>query len=267
MSIKTSFEVPLSLLGESYLTHTDYNFVLVHHLENEQYRDFFLKNKKNRLTILDNSIMELGQSFEGDKFAQIVQDFKPDIYIIPDVFDSFSENLLSLQSFIQKYPDLPGKKMGVIHGKTFSDLVESYKAISELVDVIGIPFGSSGYLDIYNEKNGLPSSGKKALGRFILIKTLKDMNIWREDKEHHLLGANLALEFSFYVSKYKEGIISLDTSNPIAFGIEGKEFESPIGFDYKSSVKIEEYFDREFDEKQKRIIWKNASLFNKLIRE
>ena len=69
--MQVSHESPIELLNES-ITYNDYDYCLVHLLDQEPlYRDFFLSSKKlGRKILLDNSIFELGKSFESAPFAE-----------------------------------------------------------------------------------------------------------------------------------------------------------------------------------------------------
>lgn len=92
--IKISHESPLCLLEQS-RQYNDYDYALVHLFEDhEQYYNFFTNSlKRNREIILDNSIFELGTSFDFDKFAEWVNILKPTQYIIPDTFNDYEKTI------------------------------------------------------------------------------------------------------------------------------------------------------------------------------
>ena len=67
--IKIAHEAPIDLF-EEVQRFTDYDYALVHLLEqNSRYRDTFERAiKKGREVILDNSIFELEEAFDAEKF-------------------------------------------------------------------------------------------------------------------------------------------------------------------------------------------------------
>jgi hypothetical protein len=83
---------------------------------------------------------------------------------------------------------------------------------------------------------------------------------------HHLLGCSLAHEFALYKNKYFDyGCLkSVDTSNPIIAGAKGLKY-SENGLDEKPSEKIEEFFEKGFDE-QIDLIKFNVETFKKIVK-
>jgi hypothetical protein len=67
--VQISHESPLCLLEKS-REYNDYDYALVHLFEKyEQYYNFFAKSLKlGRRVILDNSLFELKESFDPEKF-------------------------------------------------------------------------------------------------------------------------------------------------------------------------------------------------------
>ena len=89
MKLLASHESPLQLLEES-LKYNDYQYCLVHLMEeNEQYRDWFLTVNKRfgADVLLDNSIFELGESFDPERYAYWLRKINPNYYIVPDVLE------------------------------------------------------------------------------------------------------------------------------------------------------------------------------------
>ena len=76
--IKIAHEAPKSIF-EDVQSLTDYDYALVHLLEeDEQYlRQFEKAIKKGREVILDNSIFELEEAFDAEKFAYWVKRIRP----------------------------------------------------------------------------------------------------------------------------------------------------------------------------------------------
>ena len=66
--MQVAHEAPLKIMTQVSKM-TDYDYGLVHLFEeNEEYVDFFNTRPKGRKMILDNSLYELGKSFDADKF-------------------------------------------------------------------------------------------------------------------------------------------------------------------------------------------------------
>jgi hypothetical protein len=136
-----SHESPISFLEES-RSYNDYDYALVHLFETHpKYYQFFKDSiKLGRQVLLDNSIFELGESFDSEKFAKYAEELKPSFYIVPDVLEDGYATIKSFSEFISKYPDLPGLKIGAVQGKTYDEIVDCYKYMSDYADYIAISF-------------------------------------------------------------------------------------------------------------------------------
>ena len=269
-----SHETPVSLLPYSW-GYNDYDYCLVHLLpENQKYKDFYFKSVEyGRRVLLDNSIFELGTSFDPDQFAYWVKELKPFEYVIPDVLEDTAGTCMSIDNFLSKYSDLPGRKIGVVQGKTYQDIVDCYRYVAPRVDKIAISFDYSYYLHEWDTiKNNKPTEfdfilpdgvdvlkelaednkwAKYAVGRLILINRLYNDDVLDIEKPHHLLGASLPWEFSLYsLNDLSEYIETIDTSNPIVAGILGKKYEANYGLMEKWSVKLVDFIDAELTTQQ-----------------
>ena len=109
-----SHESPISILEES-KEYNDYDYALVHLFETHpEYYEFFKNSlSQDREVLLDNSIFELGEAFDSDKFAKYVEELKPSYYIVPDVLEDGYQTMLNYNDFVKKYPDLPGLRIEV----------------------------------------------------------------------------------------------------------------------------------------------------------
>ena len=76
--IKISHESPLSMLEIS-RTYNNYDYALVHLFEThpEYYKFFEDSVKMGRHVLLDNSIFELGKSFDPKRYAYLIQKLQP----------------------------------------------------------------------------------------------------------------------------------------------------------------------------------------------
>ena len=257
--MKISHESPLSLLPTS-RSYNDYDYALVHLFETEPtYYEFFKESlAMGRHVLLDNSIFELGTAFDAAKYAHYIRELKPTEYIIPDVLESTIGTMDSALDFVEKYPDLPGKKIGVVQGKSYSDLIECYDYMDNVIDVdkIAISFDYSYYLEKCPHPNKWMGY---TLGRVqTLTRLLKD-GIINKDKPHHLLGCALPIEFLFYRCGF-EWLETVDTSSPVVHGLLNIMYE-PGGLVNKQSIKLVDLFGSNPTPDQIGDIYANVELF------
>ena len=243
--ILVSHECPVSILENS-LEFNDYQYCLVHLMEeNEKYRDWFTKRyrslKPNGEILLDNSIFELGESFNPEEYAVWADKIHPNFLIVPDVLENSEATILSYEEF--SYYDVPGKRIGVVQGKTWTQVVECYEYMSEHADYIAISFDFS----MYNVTGfGKTRLERCSSGRQQLVKRLISEGRWNWDKPHHLLGCSLAREFAWYRKNNIHNIRSIDTSNPVTVGIEENYYNSDFGMDKKPKLKLFEQIKKIF---------------------
>lgn len=256
-----SHEVPISLLNQS-LHFNDYNYCLVHLCElHPEYEDFYQKSRINgKELLLDNSIFELGKAFDASKFAHYVDKLRPTYYVIPDSLENYDETVTNYKSFITTYKDLPGAKIGVVQGKTYDELVNCYKFMSDNADYIALSFDLSFYQVVGRGDTKLK---KQCTGRQMLIRMLIDDNIINHDKPHHLLGCSLAKEFSWYTqfSCFR----SCDTSNPIVAGILGYTYSGTFGLQNKPSIKLADLIEHKVSDIEYNKIEYNVIQFRKMV--
>lgn len=210
-----SHEVPKSLLGFS-LNFNDYDYFLVHQLCIPEYKEFFEVSKSlKRRQILDNSLYELKESFDPDKFADYINELQPTEYLIPDAFNDFEKNIELFNSWMNKYYDLPGIKIVTIHGKTAEEFQKAYEYFDQFDVKIAFNFAESLYM---NYGKGETKEIQNASGRYNVINSIKI----NPNKKHHLLGCSHWSEFKYY--KDFKFIETIDTSNPIMAAFEGNRY-------------------------------------------
>lgn len=216
--IKIYHEAPKSIFKEVQQV-TDGDYALVHLMEEDpQYLGLFKQAKEDgREIILDNSIFELEEAFDAEKFAGWVLELRPDWYIVPDALEDAKKTCSQMAEWNMKYKNLPGKKIGVVQGKTYQQIKSCYEYMDKMagVDMIAISFDYSYYIETVPHPNKYVSW---MLGRVKLLGDLLRDGVINEDKKHHLLGASLYWEGQFY--RDYNWIYSMDTSNPVVFGIK-----------------------------------------------
>ena len=243
--IKTYHEAPKSIFKEVQQV-TDGDYALVHLLEEDpEYLALFKQAKAaGREIILDNSIFELEEAFDAEKFAQWVLELKPDWYIVPDALEDAKKTVQQMTEWNYKYKNLPGKKIGVVQGKTYEQIKLCYEYMDKIanVDMIAISFDYSYYTESFPHPNKLVSW---CFGRAKLLGDLLRDGVINTNKKMHLLGCSLPQEFSLY-SQY-DWIYSLDTSNPVVHGIKGIEYRED-GLWSKESQKLFELINHQVED-------------------
>ena len=253
-----SHEVPKCLFEKS-LDFNDYDYALGHLFdEDPEYLECYKNSVKNgRHVLLDNSIFELGEAYDNDSFAKWVEELKPTEYIVPDALEDVAKTIDQMESWNRAYGKLPGKRIGVVQGKTPEEIADCYVYMDKHADVdkIAISFDYSLYEQIIPHENKYMSW---MLGRATMLANLLNSGIINTKKPHHLLGCGLPQEFALYHS-YK-WIESVDTSNPIVHGIKGIAYKQ-YGLQTKESIKLVDLLDVEINNEQLYDINHNINYF------
>jgi len=255
-----SHETPISFLENS-RSYNDFDYALVHLFETHpEYYNFFMRSLADgREVLLDNSIFELKEAFDPDKFADYVKKLKPTYYVIPDVLEDADGTIVSAINFTSRYEDLPGIAIGVVQGKTYQEIVECYQFMSSVVDYIAISFDYSyyqttAYSQSYDEH--LAKLERQCYGRIKLVNDLIRDGVWNHRKMYHMLGNSLAKEMKHY--RDIPSIRSVDTSNPVVAGLLGHRYIKGEGLNFKPSVLLADLIDSQVDEDQSYDIFYNT---------
>jgi len=267
--MKVSHESPISILNYS-KEYNDFDYCLVHLLdEYPEYKRYYegARGSYNREVLLDNSIFELGKAFDSHKFWVKVKEIKPNMFIVPDVLEDAKGTVDSFKAFANYTLNIKEsfltKAIGAVQGKTWHELKECYKFMSDSADMIAISFDFSYYQAIGEGKSHLE---KWCTGRQRFINDLISNGIWNWNKPHHLLGCSLAKEFRFYVDRDIHNIVSCDTSNPVVAAIHGLKYDADYGLDNKPSTKLADLITHNFTDDQLELVKYNTTMFKKIIR-
>lgn len=257
--IKTFHEAPKSIFSTvQALTSGDY--ALVHLMEQDpEYAQLFLQAKQNgREIILDNSIFELGEAFDTQLYAKWIQTLKPDWYIIPDSLENSLKTKEKAINWVKEYGHLPGKKIGVLQGRTLLELLDCYDFMVNTikVDKVAISFDYSYYQKTFPHPNKWVSY---MMGRVKTIGDLSRSPNFKEDIPLHLLGVALPQEGLFY--RDYSFIDSVDTSNPVVHGIKGYSYEQS-GLWHKETQMLHTLINHECDVEDFQLITENIMTFN-----
>lgn len=129
--------------------------------------------------ILDNSVIELGGTVSIERLVGAAEHIEADEIILPDAFQDGPATLTLVSSALQylnkRWPnrDWPFKLMAVAQGKDIEEWYDCYQALLAMpdIDVIGIP---------------KVLAKMHPQGRPYFVNEL--CNLYKVDKEHHLLG-------------------------------------------------------------------------------
>jgi hypothetical protein len=228
-----------------------------------KYANFFKRAVlNNREVLLDNSIFELGVSFDPKEYAKKIEWLRPTYYIVPDVLEDSKATINSWGAFNAAYYSLPGLKIGVVQGKTLNDIVECYKFMSANADYIAISFDFS-----YYQTTGLGNTKfeRYADGRQQFINNLIDRGIWNWNKPHHLLGVSLPQELKYYIQNDIYNIRSVDTSNPVMAGITGMKYAGDLGLKEKPKGLLADNLNITLTPDQSDLIYYNITALKRII--
>ena len=226
--IKRYHEAPKCIFNKVQ-QYTGGDYALVHLFESDpEYLAMFQKAVADgRDVILDNSIFELGTSFNHDRFAYWIKELQPTWYIVPDVWKDGKATTAMFFEFMSKYPrgSLPGKIIGVAQGHTFAEVVECYKAIEPYCDMIAFNFDFSSYAPV--PQIGIPHRLLMSIGRYQMLLDLAGSDVINWDKPHHLLGCGVPQELCWY-PRHWTWVRSMDTCHPVMEAMVGRKYDTEL---------------------------------------
>lgn len=259
-----SHEVPLLLLEES-KNFNDYHYCLPHLLKNKTYYKFFKDaSDRGEFIIMDNGLFE-GVSHTVEDLIEKINDIKPNIFITPDAWNDPQTTIKNAQKWMSFYSEqIPESTnlMGVVQAKTLSDAMIVYDRFVELgFNHIALNHSGVFYKSLYKHQNELLSL---MMGRIKFVNMLPSLKGFSKDIHHHLLGATLPNEFSFYNKVDHSFIKTIDTSNPVIYGLKHGRYPDEVLLD-KPKEKLEVFFDKDITSKQISDVLYNIEHFKKLI--
>ena len=259
-----SHEVPLDLLDES-LKFNDYHYCLPHLLENKQYYQFFKSaSERGDLIIMDNGLFE-GVSHTIEDLLEKINDIKPSIFIVPDAWNDPQTTVKNAKKWIDYYVDkIPSTTnlMAVVQAKTVSDAMLTYSKFVELgYTHIALNHAGVFYKELYKHQNELLSL---MTGRIKFVNMLPSLNGFNKTIHHHLLGATLPNEFSSYKGKEYDFIKTIDTSNPVIYGLKHGKYPDEVLLD-KPKEKLETFFNQRLTQQQISDVLHNVKHFRTLL--
>lgn len=197
------------------ISFNDYEYSLLHLMDIPPYKEFY-KNT-GRMHILDNSAYEyqfIDGGFDLDYFLKVINEVAPTHVVVPDVI---SDCEATIDSF-RRFPRGRYKRIGVVQGQTLEELEKCFDYMNEHADVVALVFHSPAYY------KGGHIAQDNSTGRYDFFKRVRS----KCAKPVHLLGCSLPQEFTWYDDEDRKHILSIDTANPVQFGIMGEAY--PEGF-------------------------------------
>lgn len=224
--MKRYHEAPKSIF-KTVQQSTDGDYALVHLFETDpEYFNMFKQSVEDgRDVILDNSIFELGTSFDHDRYAYWIKELKPTWYIVPDVWKNGPATVEMFNAFVSKHPELSGKRIGVAQGNNFVEVAECYRAIEPHCDMVAFNLDFSSRAPV--PEKGIPYCLRMSIGRYEILCALYDAGVINRSKPHHLLGCGVPQEIVWYPKSWN-WLRSIDTCNPIMLGIKGIRYNNEI---------------------------------------
>jgi hypothetical protein len=261
--MKVSHELPLGLMHHAY-EWNNYDYCLPHLIDQyDQYRLFFQKSRLDkRFIIMDNGLFE-GVTHTTEDLLNKINLVRPDVFIVPDAWNDSNTTLVNAKSWMINYKQhLPEgvNLMAVCQGQDIGELITTYQTLVDLgYEHIAFNHSSIAY---QNEYTGMDHLKASMYGRMEFIRRLVQSGTIRKSHYHHLLGCSLPQEFMSY-SDWKF-VKSVDTSNPILVGAEGKRY-SDSGLTWKPKEKLEHYFEKDLSGQLEDIIF-NVDRFKSFIK-
>ena len=260
----------------------EYDFVLFHLYEsNIQYREYYLSQRRlypNRLMIFDNSAYEYyvkGETLDLHLYYEAICELCPDYYILPDVLMDKEKTIRGVEDFLNLYKlginlnTGKSQPLAVAQGMTPNDLLDCLKLYKELnIKNIALPFHNrffyemgkivhksiqQYFVDIYGPI--LTEDHLYTMGRVQFVyNNIEEISGF---DYVHLLGSHCPFEKSLYGSM----IDSMDTGYPVKCAIVGEK----LGMEKrKPDVIIDEFLDKELDNKTIDLIKENVTIFKEL---
>jgi hypothetical protein len=260
--ILVSHEVPFCLLEKS-REFNDYDYCLPHLMdENEEYRNFFIESRaRSRYIVMDNSLHELGEAYNTERLMHWIYQIKPDEFIVPDVWEDMNESIVNAKLWAQIELPEGVLKVAVVQAKSLHEAALCTQIYKDLgYNKIAYSYGASYY---HTEMCPHPNVDLgKAIGRYMVLSHLQRNKTLLLKDRIHLLGTASPIEFGMY--KSMPFIESIDTSNPVIYGLKHGRYPSEVLLD-KPKEKLETFFDQRLNQQQISDVLYNVKHFKSLL--
>lgn len=278
--MKVSHELVEDILYLGY-RYNDYDYMLPHLMDSSDvYRNYFEKAKKaGRYIIMDNSLAELGHAYDFNRLKHWVFKLLPNEFIVPDVWMNSAETLAQAK-YWKKYENAMKEELkdvtfvAVVQAESYEEACLTYQSLKELgYKKIAFSYGADWYFDIGSIHEGnsggteISNAGinyYKSRGRQVTLDNMVEEGIIEPTDRIHLLGCANPFEFRYYCSdRFNKIIETIDTSNPVMAGLEGKIYDKVKAID-KPLINLNSHFDKETPFHAVEIIKYNIHRFKEL---
>jgi hypothetical protein len=237
--------------------YNDYMFILLHrYIEDPIYQR--IVDDYDGFKIMDNSCFELGSAVSNKLIFEYFHIIKPDVFVLPDTLGDKEATLTRSLEFLDEYPELAEYAMGVIQGNSIPEFISCYRKFVNVpgLAMIGIPFCFN-----WAFKAGATPQ-EHAMCRVKLLNSLE--RVIERSMKHHLLGTWHAAEFVEYHNY--DWVYSVDTSNPVAAGMELTKYEPGFGVSDKPKIKFDEFVSSDVTSEQLDVIMYNIDEFKRMVK-
>lgn len=170
-----------------------------------------LRNKFHLFTILDNSVVELGDSVSHQMILDAIALTNPDVFVLPDVLEKGYKTLVASGEFLEKFYEcpLPSAPLFIPQGATLTDWIETldeFHTVYPQVSWIGIP--------------------RNATGR--IVKSRKELvaitDMIYKNPKIHLMGFSDNITDDLLTARTEDSVISIDSNVPLRLAFQHKRF-------------------------------------------
>lgn len=221
--MKHGYICPTAYLG-NYATYSNFHLILPHLFEEHPaYKEFYMDRiKQGDHVLLDNSIFELGVSFNPNKMIELAEEMGVTEMSAPEILFDSKGTRERVFDFIKLHSDLGAKTkiLTVVQGRNFEELITMFFEMNEIPEIsaLGLPFD----LDFDSTATiGVKSlTLKRVLNRWALVDLIQStaMNNNILIKPTHLMGLSDGLELQRYTPFYY-WIRSNDSSSAFVHGL------------------------------------------------
>jgi hypothetical protein len=257
-----SHEIPLALIDDHQKKISDYMYVLLHKLiEDEVYAQKAMDHVKSHgMIYMDNSCYELGASLSDDLLYEWCEKLGPDIVVLPDVLGDRDTTLARTFGFLDKYPHVANYGMAVAQGSSPKELIDCYAELRDYRSEHGDPITMIGIPFVFSWVEKTPA--KQAAERISLLELMDERRIIDRNRRHHLLGTWQANEFNHY--RNYNWVWSLDTSNPIMAAIDGEAY-TDIGVFHKPMATFDSVYHLTERDINMDLLYSNVDKFRRIV--
>jgi len=207
----------------------NFHLVLAHLLdESATYRNFYKEvGNEGAFLILDNSAFELGEPYPPEEMIKLGNEINASEIMAPEIYQDGRGTIEVVEEFAAKVKELTNKKWNIIatiHGKTFDDWMNCFKAIISInnITTIGLSCRAAEY---FTDLRSSSVTTQRTFNRIGLTHILNKTCVGKFTplRQYHLLGSTDPVLELTVQTKY-DWIRSIDTSSAFAHGCQGINF-------------------------------------------